>query len=101
MIYLHSYYIQDYNYHYHDFYNTEDDTYYSITIENDTNEIHYYKGIIDEYKYADFYRCNKFEYKLPKNIININYNDNDNYDNNKERYIDLNNSKLRIALNSI
>ncbi len=97
MIYLHSYYLKSLSWHYHDFYNPIDNTYYSITV----NEycISYFKGVItsNNENEIDFHGCEIFQYTLPDIIKLI---DNDNiYD--TPRLQHLENSKLDIIVNNI
>lgn len=71
MIYLHTLHLKDTYRYYHDFYNPDDMTYYSIT-ENIINHYKwfYYGEIDDIEECADFFKTKKFNYCLPK-ILNI------------------------------
>lgn len=91
MIYLHSY-KNDRTEITHDFYNHVDNTYYSVSI---TNRIRYYKVNIEPDLGTASEYIDGFQYTLPEKLY---YKD---VHNNKTRYEDLTDSKLRISLNSI
>ncbi len=92
MIYLHTYKNNDTETT-HDFFNSDDNMYYSISISNDN--IRYYKVYATEDLGVTAVPVGVFKYTLPKDLCIIDIN------NNKSRYDDLIDSKLRIALNSI
>ncbi len=91
MIYLHTYKNNDTETT-HDFFNSDDNLYYSVTITNITR---YYKVYTQEDSGVIAAHHVMFEYKLPKDLYIIYIH------NNKSRYDDLIDSKFRIALNSI
>ena len=110
MIYLHTYYITSRNLCYHNFYNINDNTYYYVVgfvdcvastyITESFIPSRYYKGDISLSKGIEYYECFRFEYELPKNIkiIMLDYHSDRK---NSEMLRDLENSKLKIILNSI
>ncbi len=90
MIYLHTYDALT-----HDFYNPVDKKFYTISLNHQLvvgGKTTYYR--IDEFGLLDE-MVEKFNYCLPPNLYML------SYINGKKRLDDLNNSKLRIALNSI
>lgn len=90
MIYLHSYIGVEHTIH--DFYNPIDDNIYSISIE----QMYEYCIIhFDNTNYSHHTPIEIFEYVLPNDLYVI------DLDNNRTRYEDLTDSKLRIALNNI
>lgn len=104
MIYLHSYNIQHAELIIHHFYNIEDDNYYAIRVG--TYEIEYQKGYIMTPTFIAFHQHKiGFEYTLPSSIDKLIFLDNsNNYNYNDyttKRLRDLENSKLKLILNSI
>lgn len=83
MIYLHTYKVM--HGYVHDFYNTNDEEFYSVS---ETMNINFYV-ITTNGSHSTI----PFKYALPKNYYCVTYNNN--------RYDDLENSKLRIALNNL
>lgn len=90
MIYLHTY--KNKTEITHDFYNHADNMHYSVSIT--TNKIRYYKVCVIGYDIIS-QPIEFFEYTMPEKLHYINAH------NNKTRYEDLIDSKLRITLNSI